>query len=400
MKINNQKYLFITTSSLASNPRLVKEFECIKKSCLCYVICFKHHDWSLKLSEAIKVRNPEVHFIEIDRRQSTFETIKAKFLHKLSIFVNPLFQNHFKVCAFASNDKTPQLLLRLKKLRKQHQFDKVIAHNLGAFYPAVKLSKFQKIPLQLDIEDFYPGEALYFNKTYEKANRYCIMQTSFSAAETITYASKGIEIECKKAIKTNAETNHVTIINAFESSDFMKPQKRNDTIIKCIWFSQNIGPNRGLEQVFEAAKTNLKIEFHIIGNANEDYLKTKVLSPNIICHKIMSQTQLHQFLSTMDIGLALENRTADFNRDICLTNKFLAYAQAGLYIFATNTYGQRDFLNALHYKAGELITSNLSAKLSNFDKSVLNHENKLRRWENAKAFSWEKEQQKLVKLLN
>jgi hypothetical protein len=399
MKINNQKYLFITTSSLATNPRLVKEFECIKKHCLCYVICFKHHGWSLKLSEAIKVRNPEVNFIEIDRRQSVFETIKAKLLHKLSIFVNPVFQKRFKVCAFASNDKTPQLVFRTKQIQKRHKFERIIAHNLGAFYPAVRGSKSQNSTLQLDIEDFYPGEALYFNKTYEKANRDAIMQSSFAHADTITYASKGIALACKKAFKTTNNVKQTTIINAFKGVDFIKPEASNSKIIKCVWFSQNIGSNRGLEQVFETAKVKPEIEFHIIGNANTDYLNTIDLSANIQLHAIMEQTQLHQFLSTMDIGLALESKTADFNRDICLTNKILAYAQAGLYIFATDTFGQRDFLNALPYEAGQIIASNLSATFSNFDPSLLDFENKVQRWDHAISFSWEKEQQKLVKLL-
>ena len=60
--------LFATTSSLAANPRLVKEFEVLKADYNCDVLSFKHHDWTLELTEAIKRRNPEVHFIEIDRK--------------------------------------------------------------------------------------------------------------------------------------------------------------------------------------------------------------------------------------------------------------------------------------------------------------------------------------------
>lgn len=391
--------LFITTSSLASNPRLVKEFECLKEGHTCYVVCFIHHDWSLALCEAIKARNKDVYFIEIDRRVSVFETALSKLLHKLAIVINPFFSKRFKVCAFASNDKAIQLTFRTKKLRKKYEFNKVIAHNLGAFYPAVKVSQFQNTRLQLDIEDFYPGEALYFNKTYEKANRNCIMQSSFLHAESITYASKGIEDECEKVFKTNAKTHHLTIINAFESSDFKKPKKRKDNIVKCVWFSQNIGPNRGLEQVFDAAQVNEDIEFHIIGNSNLDYLKTVDLSPNVKCHDVMDQTQLHEFLGEMDIGLALENRNADFNRNICLTNKILVYAQVGLYILATDTVGQRNFLKELNYNAGEIIKINVLDSLLRIDATFLRHESRIMRWENAKSFSWEKEQMKLIRAI-
>lgn len=394
-----KQLLFITTSSLAANPRLVKEFESLKQHYSCTVLCFKHHDWSLSLSEEIKTRNEEVDFIEIDRKKSVKETILSKIVHKLAITVNPLLQNNFKISAFASNDKTAQLYFRVKKLRNKHQFDTVIAHNLGAFYPAVKICQFQNTKLQLDIEDFYPEEALYFNKKYEKANRYLIMQSSFNVAKNSTYASKGIEIECKKRFKLATDIKHTTIINAFAASDFLSPKSNSNENIKCVWFSQNIGPNRGLEQVFETAKANSEIEFHIIGNANSDYLKTKVISSNIKFHTIMTQTKLHQFLSTMDIGLALESKDADFNRDICLTNKILAYAQAGLYILATDTFGQRDFLKGLEYKAGELISADLNETLLNLDDAVFTFENKQHRWKNAKALSWEEEQKKLVKLL-
>jgi hypothetical protein len=391
--------LFITTSSLASNPRLVKEFECLKAHYSCTVLCFKHHDWSLALSEAIKARNEDVRFIEIDRQQRVFETLKAKVLHKLAIVINSSVQKRFKVCAFASNDKTPQLVFSVRKLQKQHEFQHIIAHNLGAFYPAVIASKSQKTKLQLDIEDFYPGEALYFNKTYEKANRDAIMQSSFAHADTITYASKGIALACKKAFKTTNNVKQTTIINAFKETDFLKPEDSKGTIIKCVWFSQHIGPHRGLDQVFEAAKTHPEIEFHIIGNANTEFLNAIDLTSNIKLHAIMEQTQLHQFLRTMDIGLALESKHVDANRAICLTNKILAYAQAGLYILATDTFGQRDFLNALHYEAGQIILSNLAIVVTDFDTSLLNFENKMQRWEEATSFSWEKEQLKLMKAI-
>ena len=391
--------LFITTSSLAANPRLVKEFSALKQVYNCQVICFRHKDWSETLSDKIIASHDDVHFTVIDRKKSLFQTILAKLYHKAAILINPFFKSNYKICAFASNDKTPQLVFKVNQLKRRVQFQKVIAHNLGAFYPAYSLAKFQKIGLQLDIEDFYPGEALYFNKGYEEGNRHLIMQKSFDYANTITYAAKGIKIECNKRYASNKLVQHETVINAFNSLDFLKPLENTDNVIKCIWFSQNIGPNRGLEQVFETAKSHSEIEFHLIGNKNEDYLKTIDLSSNIIFHNVLPQEELHQLLSTMDIGLALESKNADLNRDICLTNKFLAYAQAGLYILATDTFGQRDFLDNLDYDAGELINTGLGSTLSELEDIKLDIDYKIKRWNKAKSFSWEKEQQKLISLM-
>ncbi|TXE09282.1 glycosyltransferase family 4 protein [Gelidibacter salicanalis] len=397
--MNHTQLLFITTSSLASNPRLVKEFEVLKNEFSCHVLCFKHQDWSMELSETIKSNNPEVNFIEIDRKSAIITTIICKIIHKVSISINSTFPKSFKVCAFANNDKALQLWFKAKTLDKKTKFSRVIAHNLGAFYAAVKFSDKKSSALQLDIEDFYPGEALYFNKKIEKQNRMELMAHGFIRAESITYASKGIQLECAKHFNVPTETKQETIINAFKADDFLQPKDYTSDTIKAVWFSQHIGPNRGLEQVFEAANSLKHIEFHLIGNKNQDYLDTFILNTNVIVHDIMKQEELHEFLSHMDVGLALENVNADLNRDICLTNKFLAYAQAGLYILATDTFGQTQFMNSLHYKSGVIIDKTLKEALIELDENEIAIATKIQRWQKAKLFAWETEQLKLKQLL-
>ena len=101
----------------------------------------------------------------------------------------------------------------------------------------------------------------------------------------------------------------------------------------------------------------------------------------------------------MDIGLALENKDGDGNRDICLTNKFLAYTQAGLYIFATDTFGQDHFLNQLGNQFGIIIKSSLKETIEQLDKTVLDHTNRIERWEKAKTFSWERQSEVLTKVM-
>ena len=117
-------------------------------------------------------------------------------------------------------------------------------------------------------------------------------------------------------------------------------------------------------------------------------------------HDIMKQEDLHEFLSQMDIGLALENVEADDNRNICLTNKFLAYVQAGFYVLATDTFGQSQFLSSLDYNAGLIMKSSLEKSLQDLDRNLLNTTAKIERWQNAKSFSWGNEQLKLQKLVS
>lgn len=394
----NQHILFLTTASLAANPRLVKEFEYLKKHFNCSVVCFTHEDWSAPLSQKIVAANPSVNFVQIDRKKELYATLWSKVLHNIAIRLNPLFKNTLSTAAFASNDKTPQLVKKTMSIVIKQNFTHVIAHNLGAFYPALMAAKKRNVKLQIDIEDFYPGEAPYFNKAYETTNRHKIMQAAFTLANNITYASDGIAKKCKATYKIPNRVKQITVINSFNSTDFVPPNVKKENSLRCVWFSQNMGPNRGLEKVFDAAKEHPNIEFHLVGKRNEVFLEKYSLSKNIILHPIMTQNNLHDFISSADIGLALESINSDENRNICLANKVLAYAQAGLYILATKTYGQKQFLSSLNYKAGELIVKDLTTSLSELNKEQLTIRKKQVRWEQAKAFSWEVEQQKLNNL--
>lgn len=225
------------------------------------------------------------------------------------------------------------------------------------------------------------------------------MAYSFLRAESITYASKGIELECEKYFKVRNHTKQLTIINTFKANDFSEPKSTTLHPLKCVWFSQNIGPNRGLEQIFEAAKSLSHIEFHLVGNQNPEFLKIITISDNIIFHDIMQQSELHIFLAKMDVGLALEPGK-DLNNLIALSNKIITYAQGGLYILATDTFGQCDFLKSLDYNAGLIMTSSLENALQNLDNDLLSTNSKIGRWKNAKFFSWDYEQLKLKEVVS
>ena len=55
---------------------------------------------------------------------------------------------------------------------------------------------------------------------------------------------------------------------------------------------------------------------------------------------------MHQQLGNFDIGLALEP-AKDENNELAISNKMLAYLQAGLFVVASNTKAQESYLNEL-----------------------------------------------------
>jgi hypothetical protein len=97
--------------------------------------------------------------------------------------------------------------------------------------------------------------------------------------------------------------------------------------------------------------------------------------------------------------LAIEQKASDFNRDICLTNKIFAYAQAGLYILATNSSAQKLFMEA-HVGLGIVSVQNIG-EMENTIKYLIENIETIRkekqvRYEYAKKLGWESESQKLA----
>lgn len=114
-----------------------------------------------------------------------------------------------------------------------------------------------------------------------------------------------------------------------------------------VWFSQVIGPERGLETLVDAmGLVKEPMRLHLVGDAMPGFRARLesgfVGSRHTLCfHPSMDHERLLPFLSGFDIGLALENRHPD-SRETTVTNKILQYMQAGNRILATDTLGQQE----------------------------------------------------------
>jgi len=203
--------------------------------------------------------------------------------------------------------------------------------------------------------------------------------------------------------------------------------------LKLVWFSQHISFCRGLEQLFEALTIlntqlkaqNSKFKTHLtlIGHLDpkfdqqiiQPFLQTQTLNPNsqnltpnsynlnpiTYTHlPPLTQPQLHAELRNHDIGLALESGK-DFNNKLAISNKIIAYAQAGLYIMATDTPAQKQFM-AENPKSG-IICGQTPEEISEALKKIIEQKEAIQntrklRFEKGKELAWEKEAGKLEKM--
>ncbi len=117
-----------------------------------------------------------------------------------------------------------------------------------------------------------------------------------------------------------------------------------------FWFSQTIGPGRGLESFLAAwSLTQQPSRLALLGEPCAGYKESLLtrLPPafreRIQFLPLVPPTELPALIAQHDIGLALEDPTIR-NRDLTITNKILQYLNAGLAIVASDTAGQREVL--------------------------------------------------------
>lgn len=116
--------------------------------------------------------------------------------------------------------------------------------------------------------------------------------------------------------------------------------------IRLHWFSQTIGPGRGLETLWAALpQVTVPVEIHLRGNCspgNRAALMAQIpldWHSRVYLHPTVSNAELPTRIAEYDIGLALEDNTPP-SRNLTVTNKLFQYLQAGLAVLATDTAGQ------------------------------------------------------------
>ncbi len=287
--------------------------------------------------------------------------------------------------------------LLVKALEKVSKPDWVIGHNPGAMWPTVKAAKKFNCSIGFDVEDYHPGEG--HNKYLQSLSKKLMIKL----LPKMNYASFAapLILEQVKSDFNYSNAKWFCLLNYFSSADFIEPKIRNDGRVKMVWFSQNINAGRGLELVLPFVKqAHDKVELHLIGNVNEEFYERYLKDiSNIVIHQPMQQNELHKSLLNYDIGLALEP-AKDVNNSLAISNKLIAYLQAGLYILATNTKAQKSYLDQYseHGSYFDYTGDNVDAVLEVIVQEIDNIRSMNRaRYENFKNKNWEQASEQLLK---
>ncbi len=387
-----KKILFITTASLSTNPRLLKELKVASDlGYEAHLLAFRLGNWSDKADkEHLKSLNCLSTFLSATQK-SFWAWLVSSLIEKFARQMHVVFRKSILFATFAHTKRSFLLISKLQQ--KSVLFDLISAHTLGALFPAFYMALKYKIPFIFDIEDYHPGEK---SSEAEKDRRKLLMKELLPKAAYLTYASPLIGEYSLKLLRDYPADWHQLINNCFSETEFRFHDNQSPKV-KLVWFSQNISAGRGLEQVLPAlVQFRTQIELTLIGNLYTDFWNDFLCkySDFITVKPPMLQKDLNLQLAEFDIGLAVEISSVDWNKNIALSNKIFAYAQSGLFILATDTLAQTGFMNE-HTGLGLVAGQNEKA-LTKAIGLIMNkietiRKQKKERFLYAKRLSWEHE---------
>lgn len=216
-----------------------------------------------------------------------------------------------------------------------------------------------------------------------------VVRNVFPAADR-----KGIDCERRDRPNTSVAINSPTV------------RRPDSWPVSIHWFSQTIGPGRGIEELFAAAAClRGSFEVHFRGDLRgyrewfEQLVQKHGLTKVVKVHAPVGPDQLLSRISEHDVGYCGEPREPA-NKNLTISNKFFQYLQGGLAVVATDTAGQREAASEAPgavslVKAGDVdgLRGVLQQLIDNRDKL---HAMRAAAWEAGGRLCWENEAPKLV----
>jgi glycosyltransferase involved in cell wall biosynthesis len=223
-----------------------------------------------------------------------------------------------------------------------------VAHNLGALPAAAAAASAYNSRLGFDAEDFHSGQFVRGDQDPMARLTVAAERELLPRCTYVTAAAPGIAEAYRDLCAIPLPT---TILNVFPRAD--RPARRTATSaegpIRLYWFSQTIGPDRGLETAVAALPLlrGRPVEIHLRGQWQPGYearLRSLAASCGanqdaIISHAPANPDEMVRCAAAFDVGLALEPPVS-VNNDILLSNKVFTYLLAGTALVMSRTAGQ------------------------------------------------------------
>lgn len=347
-----RRVCLITTGQPSTNPRLVKEADALAEARYdVTAIGAFWAEWAALRDPALMAGRPWS-FQMIDWRRergaARFQAMRLRHAAARRLAESPAGRYVPPVAVFC------RVGPELARAAAAHPADLYIAHNLGALPAALHAARVHRAGVGFDAEDFHSGQ---LPATSAMARFTAAVERDLlPRCDYVTAAAPGIaeayRDRCGIALPA-------CVLNVFPLADrpevFRAPAVNEP--VRLYWFSQTIGPDRGLEMAVQALARlrRYPAELHLRGTpqhgfdtdllelARREGVKdgaVHILGPD-------ASDQMVRCAARFDIGLALEPVVSE-NNDILWSNKIFTYLLAGCAVAVTRTRGQSLLLPDLH----------------------------------------------------
>jgi glycosyltransferase involved in cell wall biosynthesis len=337
----------VTSGHLASTPRMLKAADAFHEAGYkVRVVCAEHVEWSIAASRQTRTtREWACRVVDWHRGTGRGLYYRSALRQRLARLVTHSVgrsRASLGVLARAVCRVAPELVAAAAA----EPADLVYGGTSGGLAVTALVARRLGVPYALDLEDFHSAEqpdgpeARRAHAVMEEVERRVL-----SGAGFLTAGSEPISA----AYAAKYSVRPVTINNVFSLPtripDFVV---RPGQPLRLYWFSQRIGPGRGLEDAIRACGLlDRPLWLGILGNKDENYAKALKSLTNAVAPKLQLQLlpnrppdEMVEACRGMDVGLALETG-CPLNRELCLSNKIFTYILAGLAVVVTDTQGQR-----------------------------------------------------------
>lgn len=342
--LSGRRICLVTPGPVGSGPRLVKEADTLAQLGAEVVVVSlgltdlaELHDRDARVRADARWRN-----VQLGRIARPLEIIRALAQRGARLLCR-LGLRHPSLLALALHRHVD----RLARAAARQPADLYIAHNLAALPAAAVAARRHGARLAFDAEDFHAGEltdaAGFQRRLVEAVEAYFLPGCDYVSA-----ASPGI---ARAYAERYGIPEPAVVLNVFPRAYAVAeatPAGSWEPGPSLYWFSQTIGPDRGLETaVLALALTCSKPHLCLRGSLMPAYGETlkalaaaKGVADRLHFLPPASPAEMSRLASRHDLGLAAETLHT-LNHRICLSNKLFTYLLAGVPVLVSDTPAQR-----------------------------------------------------------
>jgi len=352
---SNRRVCLVTSTSVAHNPRLVKEADALcAAGYTVRVVSCQRVDWLVERDYRLMeqkawhsvplsiVRNHPGGFL-LFWKSRLRNQIYRRILSKLTLSGGIAEQAFVRIY--------PEL--RAEAMREPA--DLFIAHTPQALPVAAAAARHYGARLGFDAEDYHTGE-LAASEKHSQAQR-LIEYIEARYIRFCDYVSAPSDLVADALERRYGIQRPLVIHNVFPWQERAtmdgKIKDRRGSTLSLYWYSQTIGLNRGIQDAIRATGLlSEPVHIHIRGSLNSTTRETLThlaqdsgVAEQIFFYPAVPPEELLSRTAEHDVGLALEQPVTD-NRCFTITNKIFFYMLAGMAIAASDVPGQRVIMQA------------------------------------------------------